>query len=50
MDNSLSLYGFRALWTLAAFQFRNPIHSRQDSLDGRPARRKVSIQNNINTE
>jgi hypothetical protein len=29
------------------FQFLNPIHSRQDSLDGRPARRKASATHRI---
>jgi hypothetical protein len=49
---SVSVYGSTALcWALAAFQFLDPIHSRQDSLDGGSARRKASnyIQN-TNTE
>jgi hypothetical protein len=39
-------------WILALFQFLNRIHSRQNSLDGGSARRKVAIytQNNTNTE
>jgi hypothetical protein len=47
----LSIYGCTALcWALAAFQLLNPIHSRQDSLDGGSARHKDSTytQNNTN--
>jgi hypothetical protein len=41
---------FMELWPL--FQFLDPIHSRQDPLDGGSARRKASThtQNNTNTE
>jgi hypothetical protein len=36
----LPTYGYTALcWALAAFQFFNPIHSQQDSLDGGSALR-----------
>jgi hypothetical protein len=41
-------YGSTALcWALAAFQFLDPIHNRQDSLGGGSATRKAStyIQN-----
>jgi hypothetical protein len=45
-------YGCILCWALVAFQFRNPIRSRQDFLDGRSARRKAATytQNNTNTE
>jgi hypothetical protein len=36
-------------WNLAAFSFLNPIHSRQDSLDGGSARRKAATYTQINT-
>jgi hypothetical protein len=47
---SMALQPFVEPWPL--FQFLNPIHSRQDSLDGGSARRKAAtyIQNNTNTE
>jgi hypothetical protein len=45
-----SIVPFVDPWPL--FQFRNPIHSRYDSLDGGSARRKAATytQNNTNTE
>jgi hypothetical protein len=47
---TLSLYGSTALWTLAIFQFLNPIHSRYDSLDRGSALLKAATytQNNTN--
>jgi hypothetical protein len=46
----MGLEPFVGPWPL--FQFFDPIYSRQDSLDGGSARRKVSTytQNNTNTE
>jgi hypothetical protein len=46
----MALQPFARPWSI--FQFLDPIHSRQDSLDGASARRKAStyIQNNTNTE
>jgi hypothetical protein len=48
---SLSL-ALQPSWSLAAFQFHNPIHHSWDSLDGGSARRKAATytQNNTNTE
>jgi hypothetical protein len=40
IDSSLALLLFVGLWSLV--QFRNPVHSRLDSLDGGSARRKAS--------
>jgi hypothetical protein len=39
-------------WSQPLFQFLDPVHSRQDRLDGESARRKVSTytQNNIKAE
>jgi hypothetical protein len=39
-------------WTLTRFQFLNPIHSRQDTLEGGSAHRKATVytQDNTNTE
>jgi hypothetical protein len=46
----MTLQPFVRPWPL--FQFRNPIHSRQDSLDGESARRKAATytQDGTNTE
>jgi hypothetical protein len=46
----MALQPFVGPWLL--FQFLDPIHSRQDSLDGGSARRKASTytQNKTNTE
>jgi hypothetical protein len=46
----MALHPFVRPWPL--FQFRDPIHSRYESLDGGSARRKASThtQNNANTE
>jgi hypothetical protein len=47
---TMALQPFVGSWPL--FQFLDPIHSRQDSLDGGSARREASTytQNNTNTE
>jgi hypothetical protein len=48
-----TVYGSTALcWTLADFQFLNPIHSRQHSPDAGSTRRKAATytQNNTNIE
>jgi hypothetical protein len=42
--------GFKGLRTLAVFQFLNPKHSRQASLDGGSARRKVVTYTQDNTK
>jgi hypothetical protein len=51
LDKSIYLWLYSPLLDLV-FRFLNPIKSRQDSLDGGPARRRAAtyIQKNINTQ
>jgi hypothetical protein len=48
---TVTIYGSTPLcWALVVFQFLNPIHSRQDSLDRGSARRKASTDRTTQTQ
>jgi hypothetical protein len=49
VKDKLSIYGSKSLcWALATFQFINPVHSRQHTLDGVSGRRKDSTYEQTN--